>query len=339
LGYLFATAVSKTIAKVASNLTNAGYSVADSAEKLGHSSEELSKASSSSAASLEETVASLEELTSMVKRNSENAREAAALSGVSKSAAEKGEKEIHNLIESMNGISKSSRKIEEIINVIDDIAFQTNLLALNASVEAARAGEQGKGFAVVAEAVRSLAQRSAAAAKDITSLIKDSVAQIETGSKIADQSGEALNSIVVSVKKVADLNSEISTASSEQAIGIQQIGSAMNQLDTSTQTNASSAEAIASTISEFNSLAATTQALTGELNKVVYGKVQEDFQVKAAAPVAHVMTAKAPVVATRGRNVISHQAIKKSRVSEAEAVLPFGDEDDSKGNIGTVEGF
>lgn len=333
-GYLFATSVSKTIAGVASNLTNAGYSVADSADKLGHSSEELSQASSESAASLEETVASLEELTSMVKRNSENAKEAAVLSEVSKGAAEKGEKEIHNLIHSMTGISKSSRKIEEIINVIDDIAFQTNLLALNASVEAARAGEQGKGFAVVAEAVRSLAQRSAAAAKDITTLIKESVSQVEAGSKIADQSGEVLNSIVSSVKKVADLNSEIATASQEQAIGIQQISSAMNQLDSSTQTNAASAEAIASTISEFNSLAATTQELTGQLNKVVYGGEAHHHGANAAATKTPVKLA----VASRESHA-SHKNVTKlkSRASAVESVLPF--DDDDKGKIGTVEGF
>lgn len=332
--YLFATSVSKTISGVAANLTNAGFSVADSADKLGQSSEELSKASSASAASLEETVASLEELTSMVKRNSENAKEAALLSDASKGAAEKGEKEIHSLIQSMAGISKSSRKIEEIINVIDDIAFQTNLLALNASVEAARAGEQGKGFAVVAEAVRSLAQRSAAAAKDITTLIKESVSQVESGSKIADKSGEVLNSIVGSVKKVADLNSEIATASQEQAIGIQQISSAMNQLDSSTQMNAASAEAIASTISEFNSLAATTQQLTGQLNKVVYGGESHHASVASAPLKSDIKHASASrEMPTSHKNVTK----LKLRNQNVESILPF--DDDDKGKIGTVEGF
>lgn len=317
LGYLFATKISKTISAVVANLTNAGFSVAESAEKLGDSSEELSQASSESAASLEETVASLEELSSMVKRNTENAKEAAVLSSQSRGSAEKGEKEIQSLISSMNDISKSSKKIEEIINVIDDIAFQTNLLALNASVEAARAGEQGRGFAVVAEAVRSLAQRSGAAAKDITTLIKESVDQIDRGSEIADRSGEVLHNIVSSVNKVADLNSEIASASAEQAAGITQITEAMGHLDTSTQVNARSAESVAATIAEFNKLAATTQALTQELSGVVYGS---NHQVK---------TPVAPVVATPAAVIPLPQERKKSLVSRLE----------DEGQIGTVEGF
>lgn len=159
--------LSKTVSTVVSKLTDAGGQVNQAIAQLSLAGQSLSQSSTSSAASLEETVASLEEMTSMVKMNSDNAKQAAGLSMSSRNAAEEGEREIKNLVESMRGISASSKKIEEIINVIDDIAFQTNLLALNAAVEAARAGEQGKGFAVVAEAVRTLAQRSADAAKDI----------------------------------------------------------------------------------------------------------------------------------------------------------------------------
>ncbi|QLY26783.1 methyl-accepting chemotaxis protein [Bdellovibrio sp. KM01] len=268
---LFAARMSGAVASIASRLTDASSNVASSVEQLSEASNSLSHSSTEAAASLEETVAALEELTSMVQMNSDNAKQAASLSGSSRQAAEEGETDIKNLITAMTQISQSSRKIEEIISVIDDIAFQTNLLALNAAVEAARAGEQGKGFAVVAEAVRALAQRSASSAKDISSLIKESVSQIERGSEIADQSGTVLANIVNSIKKVSDLNNEIAAASGEQTTGIQQISKAMNQLDQASQSNAASSEEIAATGAEINGLATTAQGLTVELNKLVLG--------------------------------------------------------------------
>ena len=267
--------IANSVSSVATRLTDAGSQVSLAIRQLNEAGNSLSQTSTEAAASLEETVASLEELTSMVQMNSDNAKQAAALSSSAKDSAEKGQAEINNLIQAMSNISNSSKKIEEIISVIDDIAFQTNLLALNAAVEAARAGEQGKGFAVVAEAVRALAQRSSSSAKDISTLIKDSVAEIENGAKIADQSGVVLNNIVTSIKKVADLNNEIAAASSEQTAGIQQISKAMNQLDQSAQSNAASAEEIAATSGEINSLAETNRSLTVELNKVVIGEVEQ----------------------------------------------------------------
>ncbi|WP_413581127.1 methyl-accepting chemotaxis protein [Bdellovibrio sp. HCB288] len=266
-----AARMSSAVSSIASRLSTSSSNVASSVEQLSEASNSLSQSSTEAAASLEETVAALEELTSMVQMNSDNAKQAAGLSATSRQAAETGENDIKLLITAMTEISQSSRKIEEIISVIDDIAFQTNLLALNAAVEAARAGEQGKGFAVVAEAVRALAQRSATSAKDISSLIKDSVSQIERGSEIADQSGTVLSNIVSSIKKVSDLNNEIAAASSEQTTGIQQISKAMNQLDQSSQSNAASSEEIAATGGEINGLAQTTQGLTVELNKLVLG--------------------------------------------------------------------
>lgn len=266
-----ASSVSSSVSSIAEKISTASSSVASAVSQLNAAGSGLSQSSTESAASLQETVASLEELTSMVQLNSNNASQAAELSNSSKESAENGEQEIKSLILAMNEISVSSKKIEEIISVIDDISFQTNLLALNAAVEAARAGEQGKGFAVVAEAVRTLAQKSAVSARDISTLIKDSVGQISKGSQIADQSGAVLTNIVSSIKKVSDLNTEIAAASTEQTSGIQQISKAMNQLDQAAQVNASSAEEISATSEEISSLANTAYDLTIELNAVILG--------------------------------------------------------------------
>lgn len=332
--------LSRTVSNVVSRLSDAGHQVNQAIEQLSTAGQGLSQSSTSAAASLEETVASLEEMTSMVKMNSDNAKQAASLSQTSRGAAEDGEREIKNLVASMHDISQSSRKIEEIINVIDDIAFQTNLLALNAAVEAARAGEQGKGFAVVAEAVRSLAQRSAAAAKDITSLIKDSVEKIENGTAIADKSGDVLNNIVTSIKKVADLNNEISAASSEQTTGIQQINKAMNQLDQSSQSNAASSEEIASTAEEIASQSNQMQMMVGDLNAFVTGS--STTAAKESAPPA-TKSKKAPALAKPKdkepkAKVIEFKPPSKTQApSAASDVIPFDDEPRAK--VGTTDGF
>lgn len=266
-----ASKVSNSILNISNRLSESSTQVASAVNQLNAAGTSLSTSSTEAAASLEETVASLEEMTSMVSMGADNAKQAAALAVSSRESAETGAKEIQNLIASMNEISTSSKKIEEIISVIDDIAFQTNLLALNAAVEAARAGEQGKGFAVVAEAVRALAQRSATSAKDIATLIKESVQQIENGTVTADKSGALLSSIVTSIKKVSDLNNEIATASQEQATGIEQINQAMSQLDQAGQANAAAAEQIAASATEINELANVNQQTTDELISIVVG--------------------------------------------------------------------
>lgn len=281
---LIAQYISKTVSDLSSKLQSSGDQVSSAIGQLSIAGQSLSQSSSESAASLEETVAALEEMTSMVKMNSDNAKQAASLSSASSEFAVQGEKEMGELLVSMKEISESSKQIEEIINVIDDIAFQTNLLALNASVEAARAGEHGKGFAVVAEAVRSLAQRSASAAKDITGLIKESVDKIERGTVKSAKSGEMLKNIVQSVKKVSDLNNEISAASEEQSTGIAQISKAMNQLDQSVQSNAASSEEIAGTADEINSQAQIMKAVVDELKLVVYGSSEPSATVHTLQP-------------------------------------------------------
>ncbi|MEK6773302.1 MAG: methyl-accepting chemotaxis protein [Bdellovibrionota bacterium] len=327
-----ASRLAKSINHVTQSLANSGTQVGSASRQLSSASQQLSSGATEAASSLEETVSSLEELSSMVKLNADNAKEASSLSQASRKSAEDGENEIKNLIGAMTDISKSSKKIEEIINVIDDIAFQTNLLALNAAVEAARAGEQGKGFAVVAEAVRNLAQRSASAAKDITVLIKDSVEQISHGSKIADQSGEVLKNIVTSVKKVSDLNNEIASASAEQSSGISQISKAMNELDQATQRNASSAEETAASSEEMSTQAVELQGLVGELSQVIDGasnnvSYNEEYETYKAQPKNE--KAKNNVVP------IIKAAPKKPSVH----VIPFDEDLPGNGKVGTTEGF
>jgi chromosome segregation ATPase len=321
-----------SVGNISSKISDAGSQVTAAIEQLSAAGQSLSQSSTQAAASLEETVASLEEMTSMVNLNSDNAKQAAALSTASRESAERGQTEIQSLVTSMVDISKSSRKIEEIINVIDDIAFQTNLLALNAAVEAARAGEQGKGFAVVAEAVRTLAQRSAEAAKDITTLIKDSVDQIDRGTKIADKSGSVMSDIVNSVKKVADLAAEISTGSSEQTTGIQQISKAMNHLDSSSQSNAASSEEIASTAEEISSQSMQMQKMMEDLGVMVTGE---------RAPASAVSTSASRYSETPTKKITRMApAPSKTRAKAAAEFLPLDDEEEGgRGKVGKVSGF
>jgi methyl-accepting chemotaxis protein len=192
--------------------------------------------------SLEETASSMEEMTSTVKQNADNAGQANQLATAARDQAEKGGAVVSNAVKAMGDINDASKKISDIISVIDEIAFQTNLLALNAAVEAARAGEQGRGFAVVATEVRSLAGRSATAAKEIKELIQDSVRKVEDGSLLVTQSGQTLEQIVLSVKKVSDIVAEIAAASREQSSGIEQVNKAVMQMDEMTQQNAALVE-------------------------------------------------------------------------------------------------
>ena len=217
-------------------------SVSAGAEQITKGNEDLSQRTSEQASSLEETSASMEEMTSTVKQNADNAKQANQLAIAARDTADKGGAVTVKAVEAMGEINKSSKKIADIITVIDEIAFQTNLLALNAAVEAARAGEHGRGFAVVAAEVRNLAQRSATAAKEIKGLINESIQRVNDGSELVNQSGKTLEEIVNSVKRVTDIIAEISAASQEQASGIDQVNKAIMSMDETTQQNAALVE-------------------------------------------------------------------------------------------------
>ncbi|MGC6387313.1 methyl-accepting chemotaxis protein [Ewingella sp. S1.OA.A_B6] len=216
------------------------------ASEISAGNTDLSSRTEQQASALEETAASMEQLTATVKQNAENARQASQLALSASETAQKGGKVVSNVVQTMNEIAASSKKITDITGVIDGIAFQTNILALNAAVEAARAGEQGRGFAVVAGEVRSLAQRSAQAAKEIKGLIDDSVSRINTGSVLAESAGETMSDMVSAVTRVTDIMGEITSASDEQSRGIEQVAQAITEMDRVTQQNASLVEESAS---------------------------------------------------------------------------------------------
>ena len=229
-------------ADLVKRVKTAAAEVQTGAEEISKGNLNLSQRTEQQASSLEETASSMEEMTSTVKQTADNAGQANQLAMAARQQAEKGGAVVSSAVSAMGGINAASRKIADIIGVIDEIAFQTNLLALNAAVEAARAGEQGRGFAVVATEVRNLAGRSATAAKEIKALIQDSVAKVDEGSKLVDESGRTLDEIVNAVKKVTDIVAEIAAASREQSSGIEQVNKAVMQMDQTTQQNAALVE-------------------------------------------------------------------------------------------------
>ncbi|KAB8044293.1 methyl-accepting chemotaxis protein [Janthinobacterium aquaticum] len=237
------------IVEVISTVRNSADTVSVAAAQITAGNADLSVRTEQQASSLEETASSLEELTSAVRQNTDNARQANTLALSASDVARKGGAVVAQVVGTMGSINESARKIADIIGVIDGIAFQTNILALNAAVEAARAGEQGRGFAVVATEVRNLAQRSAAAAKEIKGLIEDSVDKVSTGSVLVDQAGATMEEIVASIRRVTDIMGEIANASHEQSAGIEQVNQAISQMDQVTQQNAALVEEAAAAAS------------------------------------------------------------------------------------------
>jgi methyl-accepting chemotaxis protein len=229
--------------------------VSTASAEIAQGNQDLSARTESQASALEQTAASMEQLSATVKQNAERAQQANQLAASASTVAVQGGDVVAQVVDTMRGINEASRKIADIISVIDGIAFQTNILALNAAVEAARAGEQGRGFAVVASEVRALAGRSADAAKEIKSLINASVAQVEQGSTLVDQAGSTMTEVVSSIKRVTDLMGEISAASNEQAAGVAQVGEAVTQMDQVTQQNAALVEQMAAAASSLKSQA------------------------------------------------------------------------------------
>ncbi|TFW11554.1 HAMP domain-containing protein, partial [Massilia arenosa] len=231
-----------SLARTVADVRTGTETISVASEEIARGNADLSARTESQASSLGETSGSMETLTSTVKQNADNARQANQLAVSASSVAEKGGMVVSQVVDTMGSIKESSRKIVDIIGVIDGIAFQTNILALNAAVEAARAGEQGRGFAVVASEVRNLAQRSASAAKEIKELISDSVEKVDNGGKLVDEAGQTMELIVTSIRQVADIMGEITAATAEQSSGIEGVNTAITQMDEMTQQNAALVE-------------------------------------------------------------------------------------------------
>ncbi len=305
-------AMRQKLKEIVTTIRQNGEQINCSSSEIATGNLTLSSRTEEQAASLEQTAASMEQMTSIIKQNADNARHATQLAGGARQQAEQGGEVAENAIQAMSGIEQSSKKIAEIIGVIDEIAFQTNLLALNAAVEAARAGEQGRGFAVVAAEVRSLAQRSADAAKDIKNLIGDSVVKVEEGTQLVGHSGEVLDEIVLAVKKVNDIIAEIAAASQEQASGIQQVNQAVTQMDGVTQQNAALVEETAAASESMNQQSQEMMKLIAFFNVA-----QTDVATKPK-PSAK----KKPVTPKKPESPVKPKETKPKRVEKVEAAAP-----------------
>ncbi|AVS93271.1 methyl-accepting chemotaxis protein [Paracidovorax avenae] len=298
-------AMRANLAQVVSEVRHSSESIATGASQIATGNADLSQRTEEQASNLEETAASMEQMNSTVKQNADTVRTASQLASSASATAARGGEVVGNVVRTMQDITDSSRKIGDIIGVIDSIAFQTNILALNAAVEAARAGEQGRGFAVVASEVRTLAQRSAQAAKEIKALIGESVSKVETGSQLVGEAGSTMGEIVEQARRVADLIAEIGAATHEQEQGISQVSDAVNQLDQVTQQNAALVEESAAAADSLNSQAARLVQLVSvfqvdaNASQAIIAQVQSRSRDTARAASAALQHAKAPAASPR----------------------------------------
>jgi methyl-accepting chemotaxis protein len=295
--------MSNSLVGIVGDVRRATDSISTASSEIASGNMDLSARTEQQASSLEETASSMEELTSTVRQNADNARQANQLAGNASEVARRGGAVVSQVVDKMSAINESAYKIVEIISVIDGIAFQTNILALNAAVEAARAGEQGRGFAVVASEVRNLAQRAGNAAKEIKQLIDNSVAQVEEGSRLADQAGTTMSEVVRSVQQVTDIIGEISAASGEQSSGLQQINQAVVQMDNATQQNAALVEQAAAAAGALQEQAASLSQAVSVFRLSAQESAQESMRKPAQKPAQAARNAGAPALARSSATV------------------------------------